>query len=175
VLIDVAIGVAVLALLIVRQVRPRRVSSSGWRIVVILAVIGVFEVATYLKTNHDTTKTLAALGGSLVLAAAFGAARASTVRLWTQDGQAWSQGNWITAVLWVLALAAHLGYDYLIAPGHGKADIGTSTAVLYLAVSLGIQRLIIQARAQRLEPTLPAPGGVPPPGSGSFGQFNGLG
>jgi hypothetical protein len=156
VLIDIAIGVVVLALLIARQLRARRVSGSGWRIVLILAVIGVVEVATYLKTNHDVTKTALALAGSLVLAAGFGAARASTVRVWTDQSQAWSQGNWLTAVLWVVALAAHLGYDYLIAPGHGKADIGTSTAVLYLAVSLGIQRLIIQERARRLEPAAQA-------------------
>ncbi len=155
-LIDIAIGVVVLALLIARQLRARRVSGSGWRIVLILAVIGVVEVATYLKTNHDVTKTALALAGSLVLAAGFGAARASTVRVWTDQSQAWSQGNWLTAVLWVVALAAHLGYDYLIAPGHGKADIGTSTAVLYLAVSLGIQRLIIQERARRLEPAAQA-------------------
>ena len=162
-LIDVVIGVAVLALLIARQLQARRVSNSGWRIVVILAVIGVIEVEQYLRVSHGSTKTYAALGGSLVLAAVFGAVRASTVRLWTKEGQVWSQGNWLTAVLWVLALAAHLGYDYLIAPGHGKADIGTSTAVLYLAVSFGVQRLIIQQRAQRLEPTAP---------SGGVGQFN---
>jgi hypothetical protein len=163
VVIDVVIGVAVLALLIARQLRARRVSSSGWRIVVILAIIGVIEVTQYLKVNHGSTKIYLALGGSLVLAAAFGAARAATVRLWLKDGQVWSQGNWLTAVLWVIALAAHLGYDYLIAPAHGKADIGTSTAVLYLAVSFGIQRLIIQQRALRLEPS------APPTGVGQFG------
>jgi hypothetical protein len=38
-----------------------------------------------------------------------------------QEGQAWVQGNLLTAALWVIALGAHLGYDYLI--GQHK-DIG---------------------------------------------------
>ena len=175
--IDIVIGVAVLALLIARQLRARRVSSSGLRIVLILGIIGVVEVVSYLKVNHgSSTRTFLALGGSLVLAAVFGALRAGTVKLWTKEGQVWSQGNWITAVLWAIALGAHLGYDYLIAPGHGKADIGTSTAVLYLAVSLGIQRLIIQQRAQRLEPAAAAGGfggGGPGLGGTGVGQFGG--
>jgi nicotinamide riboside transporter PnuC len=164
VVIDVVIGVLVLGLLITRQLRRRRVSDAGWRIVVILGIIGVLEIVQFLKTSHQSATIYAALGGSLVLAAAFGAARAATVRVWKEEGQVWSQGNWLTAVLWVIALAAHLGYDYLIAPGHGQKDIGTSTAVLYLAVSLAIQRLIISYRASRLEPAAPSP---------TVGQFGG--
>jgi hypothetical protein len=164
VILDVVIGLAVLALLIARQLQARRFSNSGWRIVVILAIIGVVQVSGYLKANHPGAVAYAALGGSLVLAAGFGALRASTVKLWTQEGQVWSQGNWLTAALWVIALAAHLGYDYLVAPSHGKADIGTATVVLYLAVSFGIQRLVVQQRARGLEPSATSAG---------FGQFNG--
>jgi hypothetical protein len=156
VVLDIVLGLAVLALLIARQLQARRVTTSGYRIVLILAIIGVFEAGQYLKANHPGAIEYAALGGSLVLAAGFGALRASTVRLWNAEGQVWSQGNWLTALLWVLALAAHLGYDYLIAPGHGKTSIGTATVVLYLAVSFGIQRLIVQWRATRLEPSRPS-------------------
>jgi hypothetical protein len=52
--------------------------------------------------------TYGLIAGSLVLAAAFGALRAATVRIWIADGQAWSRGNWLTAVLWVAAAAAAL-------------------------------------------------------------------
>jgi hypothetical protein len=156
VVVDIILGLAILALLITRQLQARKVSAAGLRIIVVLAVIGVLEAGQYLKANHPGAIAYAALGGSLVLAAFFGALRAGTVRLWNAEGQVWSQGNWLTAVLWVLALAAHLGYDYLIAPGHGKTSIGTATVVLYLAVSFGIQRLIVQWRASRLEPSLPS-------------------
>ena len=63
--------------------------------------------------------TYAALLGSLALAAGFGILRAVTVRIWLQDGRPWSRGNWITAALWIVALAVHLGYDALVA-GHAE-------------------------------------------------------
>jgi glutathione S-transferase len=84
-----------------------------------------------------------ALVGSLVLAASFGAARAATVKIWIQDGQAWAKGNLLTAALWIAALAAHLGYDYLIGQHMG---LGDATVVLYLAISLAVQWVITGAR-----------------------------
>jgi hypothetical protein len=85
-------------------------------------------------------------------AAVFGVLRAATVRVWLQGDQPWTKGNWLTAVLWVLALAAHLGYDALVTPGRGSSGLGAATVILYLAVSLGIQRGLTQVRANRLQP-----------------------
>ena len=106
----------------------------------------------YFHRLHAGSIAIVAMAGSLVLAAAFGALRAATVRVWIQGGQAWSQGRLITAVLWVVALAAHLGYDYLIGQHKDIGNAGSATILLYLAVSLGVQRLIVNARAQRLDP-----------------------
>jgi hypothetical protein len=152
--LDIVLGVVVLGLLIYRQLSARPLNAAGMRLVPILAVIGVVEAAAYLQKYHGGTATYAALGGSLVLAAFFGVLRAATVRVWLQDGQVWSKGNRLTALLWIVALGVHLGYDALVAHGHGGNDVGTATVVLYLAVSLGVQRLIAQHRASRL----PAPG-----------------
>jgi hypothetical protein len=156
VLVDVVVGAGVLALLIYRQLTARPVSASGLRIIAILAVVGLLETSQFLQGNQAGAVTYAALGGSLVLAAVFGALRASTVRIWLQGGHAWSKGNWLTASLWVAALAAHLGYDELVARGHGAGSVGTATVVLYLAVSLGVQRVIVQQRAHRLQAGRPA-------------------
>jgi hypothetical protein len=152
VVLEIVLGVVVLGLLIYRQLSARPVNATGLRLVVILAVIGVAETAGYLQKYHSGTATYAALAGSLVLAAIFGLLRAATVRIWLQAGQAWSKGNWLTALLWIVALGAHLGYDALVARGHGSNDVGTATVVLYLAVSLGVQRLVAQHRASRLQP-----------------------
>jgi len=165
VIIQIVLGVAVLALLIYRQLRSWPVSASALRLIAILAVIGLVEAVRFAGTDHAGALTFAAIGGSLVLAAIFGALRAATVRIWLQDGQPWSKGNWLTAALWVAALAAHLGYDALVAHGHGNAGLGTATVVLYLAVSLGIQRVIVLQRAHR-----PAPGGP-----ATLSQLDGLG
>jgi hypothetical protein len=168
---DVILGVAVLALLIYRQLIARPVRARGLQIVAVLAVIGVLQTVQYFDKYHSSDGTYAALGGSLVLAAIFGALRSATVRLWIQDGQAWQKGNWLTGVLWAVALAAHLGYDALVARGHGHGvpSVGDATVVLYLAVSLGVQRVLVQQRANRVLPGRGAPGSGAP-GPGAFGS-----
>jgi hypothetical protein len=154
---ELVLGVAVLGLLIYRQVVARKLTASSLRISLILAVVGVFETAQFLqKHHHSGGLTAAALAGSLVLAVAFGAARAATVRIWQQDGSNWVQGTWVTGLLWAAALAAHLGYDFLLDAHHGTAGIGDATILLYLAVSLVAQRLILLQRASRKFPQGPA-------------------
>jgi len=145
------IGVAVLGLLIYRQLVPRPVRGNQ-RVVLILGVIGLVEAVQYLQKLHAGTAAIVALVGSLVLAAVFGAARAATVKIWMQGGQAWVKGNWLTAVLWVAALGAHLGYDYLIGQHKDIGSLGGATVLLYLAVSLAVQRVIVGLRADRLDP-----------------------
>jgi UDP-N-acetylmuramyl pentapeptide phosphotransferase/UDP-N-acetylglucosamine-1-phosphate transferase len=108
VLTEIVLGVAVLALLIYRQLRTRPVNASGLRIVAVLGVIGLLETYQFLQQDHDGAAAYAAIAGSLVIAAAFGALRAATVRLWLHSGQRWSRGSWLTAALWIVALAAHL-------------------------------------------------------------------
>jgi hypothetical protein len=152
-LLYLVIGVAVLGLLIYRNLVARPVRQGNQRIFLILGIVGIIETVEYMQKNHvDATIATAALAGSLVLAAVFGAIRAFTVRVWMKDGQPWSQGNVLTAVLWVIALGAHLGYDALIGHAKGVGDIGTATVLLYLVVSLAVQRFIIVARAARLDP-----------------------
>jgi hypothetical protein len=154
--LDIILGVLVLGLVIYRQLVARPINARGLRLLVVLAVIGVVETVEYLQKYHSGPGTYAALGGSLVLAAVFGVLRAGTVRIWSQDGQVWSKGNWLTAGLWI---------DALVARGHGSGgDVGTATIVLYLAVSLGVQRLVSQYRASRM--------GLAPFGSPRSGQFS---
>jgi hypothetical protein len=149
--LELIIGVAVLGLLIYRQLRARPVRGNQ-RMVLVLIVLGLYEAVQYMDKLHAGSAAIVALTGSLVLAAIFGAARAATVRIWIQDGQAWVQGNLLTAALWVVALGAHLGYDYLIGQHKDIGNIGTATLVLYLAVSLGVQRVIVALRAQKIDP-----------------------
>lgn len=157
-LLYLVIGVAVLGLLIYRQLSARPVQGNQ-RIVLILVIIGLIETAQYLQKLHAGSAAIVALIGSLVLAALFGAMRAATVRIWLQDGQVWAKGNLLTAALWIAALAAHLGYDYLIGQHKDIGGLGDATLVLYLAISLAVQRVIVSARAQRLNPASAGPMG----------------
>jgi hypothetical protein len=150
--VNLLIGLAVLALLIYRQLQVRPVRAN-FRLPLILAVIGVIQLSQFLKHDHHTGTVFAALAGSLVLAAITGAIRAMTVRVWIQAGQALRQGTWITAVLWVVSLGVHLGYDYLVDGKGSQAGLGTASLTLYFAVTYTIQRFILQAKAQRIAGT----------------------
>jgi hypothetical protein len=161
------IGVAALALILRRQVRPRPL-AGGYVLVIVLGVIGLAEAGSFLfgtqqfvsflkgHQQHltlavpDGAAMLAAAAGSLALAAVTGALRAPSVRLWRQDGQVWREGTGLTVVLWLASLALHLGYDALVARGKADAEFGAATMLLYFAVSLTVQNIVLRARAYRL-------------------------
>ncbi|WP_034264007.1 hypothetical protein [Actinospica robiniae] len=146
-MVSLIIGAAVLALLIFRQVsvRPLR---EGHRVPLILTVVGIVEFSQYLRSHRGHPAAIAsALGGSLVLAAVSGAARAPTVRIWTQDGTVMRQGTALTVLLWIVPAAMHLGYDKL-AGGNAVGDVGASTMLLYYAVTFTVQRRVLHARAR---------------------------
>jgi len=143
---NLVVGILVLGLIVYRQLVPRPVQDN-LRLSLILAVIGVIELFSFLKNHHFDGTIALGLVGSLVLAAVFGAARAAVTRVWIQDGQPWRKGGWLAAVLWVVSLGAHLGYDALV---YKNSALGGVTILLYLAVSFTVQRVILLARAQRL-------------------------
>jgi hypothetical protein len=154
-LTNLVIGVLVLVLLLSRQLMTRRLSES-YRLSVILAIIGIVQFVNFLKGHPtDDSRVAIAVVGSLVLAAVFGAARALTVRVWrAPSGQLLRKGNWLTAALWIVSLAAHLGYDELVA-GHvtskSGGNVGNATVLLYLVVSLTVQRFVLLDRVARQE------------------------
>lgn len=148
--VDLVLGVLVLGLLIYRQMRTRQVRSVDLRVPLIIGIIGLVQLVTFLKTDHSRGVVAAGLAGSLALAVVFGAARASTVRIWLADGQAWARGTWLTGLLWAVSLGAHLGYDALVAGGDGKGGLGSATVLLYLAVTFTVQRYVLLYRSQRL-------------------------
>jgi hypothetical protein len=90
-LVSILIGVAVAALLVVRQLRAQPLNAN-FRLPLIIGIIGLIELVEYLGKHHVSGIAIAALVGSLA----------------------------------------------------------GSTILLYLVVTYTVQRLIMQARAQRL-------------------------
>jgi uncharacterized membrane protein (UPF0136 family) len=87
---NIVIGLVVLAFILYRQLQQRPVRDN-MRLPLILGVIGVIgvvELVDYLQHRPHGTGVIAALAGSLVIAAVFGAIRAATVRVWVDGGQA---------------------------------------------------------------------------------------
>jgi hypothetical protein len=153
-LVSIVLGVAIAALLVVRQMRAQPINAN-MRLPLIIGIIGLIEITNYLQKVHGHVGAIAitALIGSFVLAAVLGAARAATVHLWIQDGQPWRKGTWLTGTLWVVSLAAHFGLDYLIDPHSPNGGIAGASLLLYLAVTYTVQRVITQGRARRIPVT----------------------
>jgi hypothetical protein len=156
-LTTLVIGILVLALLLSRQLATRRLREN-YRLSVILAVIGIVEFAEFLNGHPGNKGGIAeAVVGSLVIALVAGAVRALTVRVWRgEGGHLLRKGTWLTAVLWILSLAAHLGYDDLVAghiTGKSGANVGDATVLLYLVVTLAVQQFVLLRRVARQEAT----------------------
>jgi hypothetical protein len=150
-LTSIVIGVVILLYVLVRQVQKRPVRESrGPRLMLILLVIGVIDLGQYVGRHPFNGTAIAVLVGSLVVAAAFGALRAYTVRLWREGGVLFRQGNVLTMILWVVAIGAHFGLDLLIDRTGGGSGLASSALTLYIAVSLGVQQLVVLSRASRL-------------------------
>jgi hypothetical protein len=150
--VNIIIGIAVVGLLIYRQwvTRPVRERSAA-RLVLILGVIGVVEMVEASKGHHLGPATVGWIVVGLVIGAALGAARATTTRVWRDaNGTAWRRGSVLTAALWIVSLAAHFGIDALIDHSTTAKGLGSADILLYLAVSLGVQREVIRLRAARV-------------------------
>jgi hypothetical protein len=149
---NILIALAVVILLVARQLRPRPArETSAARFVLILAVIGFAETASTVKGHSLGAGTLLLLAGGLLIGAGFGAVRAVSMRVWREaDGVAWRQGSWLTGILWIVSLAAHLGIDLVVDGTTSIKGFSSATILIYLAVTLGVQREVVRARAARI-------------------------
>ena len=148
-LTNIVIGLSVVGLLLVRQMQPRPAKeTSSIRLALALSVIGIAEIRHAIGSHHLTATTVAWLVLSLLAGAGLGALRAATVSIWrAMDGSAWRQGTILTAALWLVSLATHLVLDAVIDHSTRIAALGASSILLYLAVTLGVQREIVRWRA----------------------------
>jgi drug/metabolite transporter (DMT)-like permease len=155
----ILIALAVFAWILWRQLQVRELRRDRSMILpLVLVVVGVAEIVGYAHDHplHPTGYVLLVV--AIVVAGIFGAIRASTVRLWIEDGKLLRQGTYVTCALWLLALAIHLGGDHLIAP-HDADRLGGVSLLLYLGFSLAVQRWCLNERARR-RPGPPAPAGA---------------
>ena len=147
------IGLAVLAWLLWRQLQVRELRRDrGYMLPLVIIVIGIVEVVEYDHSHPLAGTGVALLATSIVVAAALSVLRATTVRLWVEDGRLLRQGTAVTVALWLLAIAIHLGGDHLIAP-HDADRIGAVSLLLYLGVSLAVQRFALGERSRHLRAT----------------------
>ena len=141
----VAAGVAFAAFVISRQVRRRKVTARG------LVILPVWFLALALLVDHAALARLhsvAAAGffaAGIAFAGVMGALRFRTLRVWHAADGPWCEGDWRTGALWVATIAARVGLFVLAA--HLGATEGAGEAMVYVAVTLGVQNVLLARRA----------------------------
>jgi hypothetical protein len=145
---SIVISVLVLLWVLARQVQKRSVKEDSRPVfLLVLLAIGIVELADFIKDHPVNSTGITMLVASLVAAAGFGAIRAYTVRLWREDGILYRQGNAITVLLWLVAIGVHFGADVLIDHSGSAKGLSSTALLLYIGVSFGVQRLVVQSRA----------------------------
>lgn len=162
---SILVGLAVVVLVLVQQLRRQPVKTQGARLMVILGGIGLLELAGYLAGNNGTNPDGTTINNqvgpvgflslviSLCLAAVLSWARAGSVHIWETDSGWMRQGTWIAGAWWLLSIGSHFGIEAVGAHIAGKnvnvGGLAGATLVLYLAISLGMQAPLIARRAAR--------------------------
>lgn len=142
--VDVVISLAILALILWRQLQVRRASPT-LVLPLVLIVLGAASLTTMSKGSSKLTSgELGILAALLVLdAVGLGALRAMTVKLWREGDALLRKGTWVTVGLWLVGIAIHEVVDLV-------AHIPSSSLLLYLGVTLLSQQLVLQSRVNRV-------------------------
>jgi hypothetical protein len=154
-----ALGVIVLILVLLRQVRVRPVPRVfRARLPIVLGVIGLFEMVAYAGDHHVTGSRWAwVLGALLVGAAGVGALRGLSMRVWASHNWVVRQGTTVTMALWLVSLILHFAADDY----GGARGLEGASFLLYLGLTLAVQYYVVHRRAQPLWAALGPDAGRP--------------
>lgn len=151
--LNVLVIVAIIALVVVRQLKPQRLDADGkrwWLLPAVLAFMAVREPGLLDAAHPAESGVLLAVG--IAIGALTGMAWAWTMRVWTDpDGAVWSSGRPVTAAAWVLGAALRFGlYGVGLLMG---VHLGTQATMLSVAATLLARTGTMVWRARTLRPT----------------------
>ena len=153
---SLAIGLAAFAFLLYRQVQRRPIGGRGrgtvrrGEIALVLLAVGAIELASFAQHRHFGAASVAILCASFAVGGALGVARGFAVRLWSENGRLYRQGTAITVVLWLVGVGLPLAGERLIERAGGPAGAGQATLLLYLALAVTVQTLVLRRRVRAL-------------------------
>ncbi|WP_043677959.1 DUF1453 family protein [Streptomyces xylophagus] len=146
-LVNALVIVAVVAVVIGRQFRARRIDTDRrwWVLPAVLAVVALREPG--ILDAHHHTESAVLLGVELVIGLATGAGWAWTTRLWVEeDGAVWSKSTKASGGVWIVGIALRVGLFALGAAVGVHQD--SSALMLGLAATLLVRSGILVWRAQ---------------------------
>ncbi|MDI5973029.1 DUF1453 family protein [Streptomyces sp. SL13] len=142
---DILIAVAVVALVLVRQLRARRVAEgrSWWILPAVLVYLGL-EQGGVLDSRHEAASA-GLLAAEMVIGAGMGVLWALTTRIWRDEaGTAWMKGTKTTALAWAGGIALRIALAWL-GSVMGVHE-GRGALMLALAVTLLIRKGVVAWR-----------------------------
>lgn len=143
---NLLIAAVVLILILVRQLRTQPVRGRS-RLALILTVVGVVQTVQFVGKHSLDLSDLSFLVVSLVVGLALAVVRSYTVKIWRgEDGTLLRKGTWLTAVLWLAAVAQHLLIDRFVSAGFGDASL-----LVYFGLMIGAQHVVLTLRSRALE------------------------
>ncbi len=149
---SIAIAVLVVAFVCFRQLQTRSIREErGLLLYVLVFALGVLQTSTFLQSHAVGSTVVVLVVVSLVVGLGLGALRGRLTHLWRADGQLLRRGNPWTIAIWVLGIGIHLAIDlYSRQLDHAAEGLATSTLLLYIGLSLGMQRLVLLRRAKTI-------------------------
>lgn len=143
---DVLVAVAVVVLVLARQLRPRRVAEGRrWWILPAVLVYLAARQGGWIDPRHQAV-SVGLLIAELVIGVGMGTAWAFTTRIWRDEsGVAWVKGTKSTAAAWAGGILLRIG---LAALGEMMGvHQGSATVMLALAATLLIRTGVVVWRA----------------------------
>jgi hypothetical protein len=144
-MVNMLIAAAVLILILVRQLRTQPLRGRS-RLALILAVVGVVQTSEFIGEHSLDLSDVSWLALSLAIGVALAVVRSYTVKIWVADGVLLRRGTWVTALLWIVAVAQHLLIDQFVSPGFGDASL-----LVYFGLMIGAQHLVLMSRSRSVE------------------------
>ncbi|GAA4581326.1 hypothetical protein GCM10023194_12230 [Planotetraspora phitsanulokensis] len=139
---------AVLALVLYRQTRARRVFAPSAHILALI-MIAIGLLSGGVVDPRHTGLSVVLLVVETVSAVVLGVVRALTVRIWWDEtGRAWFKGTRWTMLGWLASILVRFG---LLGVGHvlGVAAAPT-TFLLFVGLTFGAQSVVVAQRARAL-------------------------
>ncbi|WP_328378913.1 DUF1453 family protein [Streptomyces sp. NBC_00440] len=161
---DVAVAVAVIALVLVRQFRPQQVNHDRrWWLLPAILVFVALRQHGLLDAHHPALSVLV-IGGELLAGLLMGAGWAWTTKVWSEpDGSVWTRGTKATAAVWIVGMIVRFGVAGLGALA--GVSLGTGAMLLALASSLLVRAGVLAWRAGRIHPSYGVPAAASPGGA----------
>jgi hypothetical protein len=150
-LIDLAIGLVLIAYIASRQLRWRSVDPARmWKLPMILGAVGVISIAKQTTTIHPVDVVL--LGLSAVLAVISGTIMGRIARFRPSPAdprRTESRTGWLGVAIWAGLIVIRVGLDVA---GHRMGSdlaVSTGTILLMLALNRAAAGLVVTARQSR--------------------------